>query len=132
LREKRLPPAKAGVSAQPTDEGMKDLSGSGGATPHPTPAFAGATFSRKGEKGWWLVEDLLPGEGARPKSHGETIAGLFGLLKDGAQRRRAAAARRAVLDQPEQPCTLQPPRDLRIAPDRWSVWRTVGDLSGTI
>jgi len=64
------------------------------------------------------VDLFLPGEGAFPKSHGETIAGLFGLLKDGAQRRRAAAARRAVLDQPEQPCTLQPSRDLRIAPDR--------------
>jgi len=64
------------------------------------------------------LDVLLPGEGALPKSHGETIAGLFGLLKDGAQRRRAAAARRAVLDQPEQSCTLQPPRDLRIALDR--------------
>jgi len=28
------------------------------------------------------------------------------LLKDGAERRRAAAGRRPVLDQPAQPCTL--------------------------
>ena len=70
--------------------------------------------------GFARVKALLLREGALLTSHGETIAGLFGLLKDGAQRRRAADGRRPVLDQPDQPSTLQPPRDLRLAPT-WKV-----------
>jgi len=34
------------------------------------------------------------------------------LLKDDAPRRRGAAGRRPVLDQPGQTGTLQPPRDV--------------------
>jgi len=51
-------------------------------------------------------------KGAILKSHGETIAGLSRLLKDGPAGRRVAAGRRPVLDQPGQTGTLQPPRDL--------------------
>ena len=54
---------------------------------------------RRGNRGVSsCVAFLLPGEGARLKSHGETLAGLIRSLKDDAPRRRAAAARRAVLD----------------------------------
>jgi len=57
-------------------------------------------------------------KGAILKSHGETIAGLSRLLKDGPAGRRAAAGRRPVLDQPVQTGTLQPPRDLRMSGTR--------------
>lgn len=69
-----------------------------------------------------------PGNSAHPTSHGATIAGLEGLLKDDAPHRRCAAARRAVLDQPLQPSTLMPSRDLRWDP---ALGRVVGGLSGT-
>ena len=49
-------------------------------------------------------------------SHGETIAGRAGLLKDRPEGGRGAAARSAVLDQPGPSSTLQPPRDVRLGP----------------
>ena len=76
---------------------------------------ARATLSRKG-RGDWRVALPFPRKGAILSSHGETVADLNGLLKDGAQRRRVAAAQRAVLDQPVQVSTLQPSRDVRRAP----------------
>ena len=57
-------------------------------------------------------------KGVLLKSHGETIAGLDRLLKDGPPGRRSAAGRRPVLDQPVQTGTLQPPGDLRISRTR--------------
>jgi hypothetical protein len=48
-------------------------------------------------------------------------------VAQGRLRRRGAAARRAVLDQPGQPCTLQPPRDVRLA----ATWRSAFDPSRT-
>jgi len=52
-----------------------------------------------------LVTPFAP-KGARHSSHGETVAGLDRLLKDRSATGRAAAARRAVLDQPVQTGTL--------------------------
>jgi hypothetical protein len=46
---------------------------------------------------------LLPREGALLTSHGETIAGLVGLLKDGAERRRARPAEGRSLTNPNSP-----------------------------
>jgi len=57
-------------------------------------------------------------EGAILISHGETIAGLSRLLKDGPEGRRDAAGRRPVLDHPGQTGTLQPPRDVRLGATR--------------
>jgi len=65
-------------------------------------------------------------EGAILTSHGETIAGLDRLLKDGAPRRRVAAGRRPVLDQPVQTGTLQPPRDVRLGATRGVGFRAGG------
>jgi len=61
---------------------------------------------------WRSAPPPFAPKGALLKSHGETIAGLSRLLKDGAPRRRRAAGRRPVLDQPGQTGTLQPPGDL--------------------
>jgi hypothetical protein len=52
------------------------------------------------------------------------------LLKDRLRRPRAAT-RSVVLDQPLQPCTLQPPRDERLAPTPVG-WRPEGRAAGLL
>ena len=83
------------------------------------PPPASGRLPLQGEDLVACVPPAFAPKGAILKSHGETIAGLTKLLKDGPAGRRGAAGRRPVsADQPGQTGTLQPPRDLKMSGSR--------------